>query len=658
MIRNPIKSQLCVPILMVLCLGLPSTLMAQDADVDFSEMSLEDLLNVEVTVASKSEETVADAPSSVTVYTRQEIKNMGITTLEELLNYIPGFQSQRQITFGQSYTIQVRGKPGNGFLSKETLVMKDGQRLNDPYSGGSGSINRLTTLDDIKQVEVIRGPGSALYGSNAFLGVINLVTLDNKNEGSVRATSLEGRDVSANFSKAEGDWALTGYVRGFEDEGQEYDIERDFFGRSGTTRDPRKGLDASAKIQYKDFRLTAGYMERDLPNHMGGIAVGGENINSNLEEQSRINLSYKKDITEKFSLSVMLGHLNGSDFLLWHWPNLFGPDVALDFGAYWKTKNENLNVDMSYKLSDMHNFSFGASYEERGVTDNATIARVNNSITLLRGAAGITSNVSRDVVAAYFQDQMRFGENLRLTLGVRYDDYSDFGDTINPRGALVYNTPFKGKFKVLYGQAFRAPTNSELFTINSLAAWGNPDLKPEEVKTYELVYNQSFTKINFTMTYFNNKFTDNIITAPNPSAPPDIIFINGSDTESTGYELEFTASPVNGWVLRGTYTLSDNTDEWSPDKYGSLVSNLNKGSWNWNVHGTYHGEVDKVPDQSGYLIWNTSIRYEIFENADIQISAMNGSDKSTLSPDAPFTDSGLSVERRGRVYTFGMNFGF
>jgi iron complex outermembrane receptor protein len=307
----------------------------------------------------------------------------------------------------------------------------------------------------------------------------------------------------------------------------------------------------------------------------------------------------------------------------------------------------------------MHSFSFGASYEERGVTDNAAISRVDNVITFTRNELGITSNVIRDVVAFYLQDQMKFGENLKLTLGLRYDDYSDFGDTVNPRGALIYSTPFKGKFKLMYGQAFRAPSNSELFTINSLAAWGNTDLQPEQVKTFEVAYNQSFQKINFTMTYFDNTFTDNIITTANPNPPPDVIFVNQEgETESSGIELEFTASPVKGFFIRGSYTASDNNDEWSPENYGSLILNYNTEKWNFNVNGTWHDEVDKVPGQGNVSILNSSFKFNIFEKTNLQLTAINLTDENSLSPDAPFTDDGLVVERRGRTLTLAVNFDF
>ena len=141
---------------------------------ELMKMDLEELLNVKISVASKFNEEQVLSPSNVTVFTKKEIERMGLRSLDELINFVPGFQSQKQVSYGNSSTIQVRGKPENGYLSKDVLVLKDGVRLNDYLTGGSSFITRSINIQNLEKIEIIRGPGSALYGSNAFLGVINL----------------------------------------------------------------------------------------------------------------------------------------------------------------------------------------------------------------------------------------------------------------------------------------------------------------------------------------------------------------------------------------------------------------------------------------------------------------------------------------------------
>lgn len=124
-------------------------------DDNLLEMSLEDLMNVEVSVASKSKESLSDAPSSVTVLTGTEIRNMGLHTLEDVLNYVPGFQTTRDIEQGTATRISSRGRASA--LSESILFLLNGQRLNDLYTGGVSILNRLIAVDNIKQVEIIRG---------------------------------------------------------------------------------------------------------------------------------------------------------------------------------------------------------------------------------------------------------------------------------------------------------------------------------------------------------------------------------------------------------------------------------------------------------------------------------------------------------------------
>ncbi len=654
---NPLGRKTFCFVLGFMCLLMPTTTMAQDDDLDFSSMSLEDLLNVEVTVASKTEETVADAPSSVTVFTRSEIQNMGITYLEELLNYVPGFQSQRQISYGQSNTIQVRGKPGNGYLSKEVLVLIDGTRINDAFTGGSSMINRYVAIDNIKQVEIIRGPGSALYGSNAFLGVINIVTVKDVNEAKMVLGSYEARDLSANFHVNHNDWKISGFVRAYNDSGDDYQVKKDFFARSGPAHDPREGMDITTRIAYKDFYLDFGFMEKDLPDHMGGIAVGGENISRNEEKQTRISFGWKFEPTDKFDLTISGAHVEAEEYMLWHWPEILGPGQALDFGLTLDVFNTNLNVDMNYQISENNSLSFGASYEERGVDDNSIISSANSQIIFLRGAAGTTENVTQKVNAFYVQDQHRFGERVKVIAGVRYDDYNDFGDTINPRAAAIFSTPWKSKFKLMYGEAFLAPTNSEQYQKNTLASNGNPDLDPENISTLEFAYNQSFSKANLTLTYFTSDVTDLIVLERVDDV--NTIPVNRGEITLEGVELEFTAALGGGVFLRGNYTSHiDSEDPWSADDYGGLILNWSKKRFNLNLHGTYTGKIDKVPDQSSYTIFNASIKYSLLPNFDLQLTGLNISDENSVSPDAPFTDTGIEVERRGQSINFGATYKF
>ena len=145
-------------------------------------MTLDELLGVKITVASRTEEMIEEAPSSVTVYTRREILNMGVRHLEELMNFVPGFQTARTDEYLQQINAPAaRGRRANA-TGLDILLLIDGQRINESWTGGWAALAAFITVENIKQVEFIRGPGSALYGSNAFLGVINVVIVADVNQ--------------------------------------------------------------------------------------------------------------------------------------------------------------------------------------------------------------------------------------------------------------------------------------------------------------------------------------------------------------------------------------------------------------------------------------------------------------------------------------------
>ena len=140
-----------------------------DNDSDYiMSISLEDLLNIEVEVATKSKKSLSDSPSTVSVFTHQEIDALGIETLQELLNLVPGFQTQAIGDHGTAKIATARGRRASntGF---EILVLYDGQRLNSEWSGSALQTNSKMSLKNVKQVEIIRGPGSAIYGSTLLL---------------------------------------------------------------------------------------------------------------------------------------------------------------------------------------------------------------------------------------------------------------------------------------------------------------------------------------------------------------------------------------------------------------------------------------------------------------------------------------------------------
>jgi len=151
---------------------------ADDMDVVF-DLSLKELMNIKITGATLSEENLLSVPAAVTVISSTEIKRLGFTRLDQLMNYIPGYQSYRTDSHSQSYVFSSRGRR-IGNAGREVLILLDGMRINDDWAGGATSKEPVISLANVERVEFMRGPGSAIYGSNAFLGVINIITSKDK----------------------------------------------------------------------------------------------------------------------------------------------------------------------------------------------------------------------------------------------------------------------------------------------------------------------------------------------------------------------------------------------------------------------------------------------------------------------------------------------
>lgn len=609
----------------------------QDDDLDFASMDLEDLLNVEVTVASKSSETVADAPSSVTVFSRQEIINLGVRTLEDLLNYVPGFQTARSgevgtLTAGPS----ARGRRTD-LAGPDVLLLIDGMRYNNSWRGGAFNVSNNITLFNVKQVEIIRGPGSALYGSNAFLGVINIVTQTEKNEGFFGLGSFDSREGYVNVNREVGDGITTSFsARGYSDAGDDYQLPP-FGDTDGQTTDPIDELDIYATVQRKDkWRINMRYAKRRQEDfeQFGAIANG---INYSNEKATSITGAYYPVNNEVWQVKLFGGYLkNEEDFL----EAFFARGVAQAVGIFTSEdpalggtvmdeEQYMMAFDASWNMNSKNTLSFGSSFRRASINK----IRLQNNFdandlfsgnlptpvfTDIREGFILGREGDREVLGIYVQDKFRFTDRFSLTVGARYDDYDDFGSSINPRGAIIYK-PGTSVFKLMYGRAFRAPTIRELTNLD-LSFQSNPDLNPEEVSTLELAWVQKIGRAQITATYYDATIDDGVALVDIGAGTGFQVLQpqNTSEIDLSGFELEFAVPVGNMVVIKGNYTVMNDVVE-NPqliaDTLASFFININPRRFNINLNGFYH---DQVESGSGAILdsfwhFNATFGYQISE---------------------------------------------
>lgn len=634
---------------------------------NLGELSLEDLLELDVTVASKSKESIKDAPSSVSVFTQSDIRKMGIDKLEDLLNFVPGFQTTRDVEQGRTIRISSRGR--GSALSESVLFLVNGQRMNDLYSGGVSLLNRSIPVENIKQVEIIRGPGSALYGSNAFLGVVNIVTLNNENNAQFNVGNLNSRSGSVNLSYADNDLNLSMFVKGFSDDGQEYKDLKDAFGLKNTTKDPIQGFDLATTLKYKNLTINARHTERTLKDFLFFGSVSNNIANEN-PKQSSINFNYEQSILDNLTASLFGGYSNESWRAIGNnvpkgltdknLPNLKEDLIS---GPNLDSYNTNLGLDIRYQLLENNNLSFGTTIERAGQTKVVNLTN-HNPITLdyygrmtevSDPAMTFNRLESRNIFGAYIQDKHSFGDFLNITAGLRVDSYSDFGTSINPRASIVYKTPFDSNVKLMYGKAFRAPNFLELYDKNNPVDFGNTALKPETVQTFEASYTQDLKFANGVATYFNNSITD-LITLDKPVENKDNPlnaprFINKGDQNISGLEFELNTAIFTDLMLRGSYTHLFNKDLPVSNDFASLILNYKLYDFNFNVNGIFRGKIDSLAVQDPYFLLNSSIQYSLNDKVKLTLSGQNLMDTNYVTITKILPDG---IANRGRTFNFGV----
>ncbi len=635
---------------------------------DLSQMSLEELLAIDVTVASRSKEQLLDASSSVTVFTAEEIRRMGIQSLEELLSFVPSFFATRDVEQGTAFRLGARGR--SKFNSEFVLVLLDGQRLNDIYTGGPTLLNRYVALEDVKQVEIIRGPGSALYGSGAFLGVVNLVTDEHSRELALAAGNMDSRRASARISTELGSLGLHAFVRAFSDKGLSYTGIADHWGRTGTTTDPLRGGDAFVSLRGKGLHLTLRHMERHLEDF---FTIGTlQNRSSNEDtRQSSARFDYQSAPAKGAKLSVSGGYaVDDWSFIALQIPS--GVELAPDFqlteanlgGPHLRTTYVNAAADLEYQARASNVLTAGVSYDRGkqtqvqnlGTHDPFTLEYKGGEILDFPDGA-FNETASRQVLGAYLQDSQELTGWLKLVGGVRLDAYDDSGNSINPRAAALVKTPFHSRLKLMYGEAFRAPSFLELYDKNNPVDYGNRSLSAEKVRTVELAYIQSQRAFTTSLTFFHNTIHDVIglgdaVDSPNNPfrAPP---FHNVAANQSTsGLELELLAQPHDKLVLRGCASyLFDANALPAPPFQASLVVNYEVWRFNINVNGFLRQGMRQLPKQGGYFVGNATFLFKVAAKAQLTASLKNLSDERYRTLTTPMPDG---IPNRGRIFEVGL----
>ncbi len=543
--------------------ALPATAGTMPAGTtkDLTEWSLEALMEIEVDTvygAAKREQKVTEAPSSVSIITAADIRQYGYRTLADILKSVRGFY----VTYDRNYHyVGTRGFSRPGDYNSRVLLLVDGHRINNNiYDTAAIGTEFILDVDLIDRVEVVRGPGSSIYGSNAFFGVINVITK--------KARAVKGMEVSAEAGSFDAYKGRATFGKQFRDDfgvllsgsyyrskGQnlyfkEYDAPATNNGRSDNADADRYGS-VFANVQFRDLTFQGGYVSRTKGISTGAWnAVLGDDGTDTTDAQGYADLRYRKAFDGDHDLMLRFFYdyyrYDGS-YMIDYPPATLNRDAAI--GKLWGGE-----VLYNRKVFERHKLTAGLEYQDNFV-------QTQRNYDESPYASYLSEQRGSYVLGAHFQDEFTILDNLILNAGARYDHYKDFRGRINPRAGLIYNPLDGTTLKFLYGEAFRAPNTYELYyNDGNIAQQANPDLDPETIRTYEIVLEQYIRNFRFTVSgfYYDMK---NLITQVTDPVSGLLVFRNAGDVTGKGFELELEGKWAKEVTGRVSYSFTETEDK-------------------------------------------------------------------------------------------------
>jgi iron complex outermembrane receptor protein len=627
------------------------------------DQSLEDLMDkglttppadVQSSTAAKYAQTSATAPATVRLATAEDIKTYGWRTLGEVLRSFPGVFVSNDRFYDH---LGVRGINLAGDFGTRVLLLIDGTRSNDVFDGSYYGNDFVLDVDLIERVEFAPGPGSAIYGNNAFFGVINVIT---KRGHAYNGAELSGEYRSYDTYKMRGSYGkrydngaeVLLSATGFDREGQsslyfpEFDNPQENYGRA-VGLDYDRTQSGFAKLTYKGFLLEAGHLDRSkgFPNAPIG-SVFNDPTNQEHDQFSFVNAKYEDNFAEDWGLNVRLGYQHADYFSNYAFaspPSLFNSLVKQTLkGDRWDGELRLLNNSF-----ERHRLLAGVE-----IQGNQT---ANTSRIYLPGAPASFAETPADFVryGVYLQDEFRLLDALTLLAGARYD-HSPFGQKANPRAALIWQPLKTTTLKLMYGTAFRTPTPYEAVFTNQNIGYTPPRLRPEDIGTVEIAaehYLTPATRLAASVYHFDINgligLSDTL-----PSA-----FGNRQNISGDGMEIEAEQRFSSGVRANLSYALQQakSGGDGLADSPGHMVKlHLSAPLWTerlrMGLETLYFSERgSKLSGVNDYLLANLTLNASLHKNIDLSFSFYN-------LADVRYSDPVGAVYRQNSIEQDGRNF--
>ncbi|PAO03958.1 catecholate siderophore receptor CirA [Enterobacter cloacae] len=624
-----------------------------------------------VVTASATEQNLKDAPASISVITQEDLQRKPVQNLKDVLRDVPGVQLTSEGDNRKGVSIR-------GLDSSYTLILVDGKRVNSRNAVFRHNDFDLSwvPVDAIERIEVVRGPMSSLYGSDALGGVVNIITkkIGQKWTGTLSADST---------------------IQEHRDRGDTYNGQ---FYTSGPLVDGLLGLKAYGSLakREKDGQQKSSTTASGETPRIEGFTSRDANVEFawTPSENHDFTAGYGFDRQDRDSDSLDKNRLERQNYSLSHngrWG--IGNSELKVYGEQVDNKNpgnsnpitsESNAVDGKYvlPLGEINQFlTFGGEWRHDKLKDPVNLT------------GGSSSSTSTSQYALFLEDEWRIFEPLALTTGIRMDDHDTYGDHWSPRAYLVYNATDTVTVKGGWATAFKAPSLLQLSPDwvsgscrGACEIVGNPDLKPETSESFEfgLYYSGEegwLEGVQASITTFQNNVDDRISISRtanvkqaqsypnyvglNADGEPIFRYYNVNKARIRGVETELKFPLAEEWKVTLNYTYNDGRDisNGGNKPLSDLPFHTANGTvdwqatqdWSFYVQGNYTGEkralTSSAPTPGGYVIWNTGAAWQVTKAVKLRAGVQNLLDKDLSRDDYSYTED-------GRRYFVGADYRF
>lgn len=646
-----------------LLLGLAPVLPVRATDL--SAFSLEELLLTEVSSVSRYRQKAIDAPAAVSAVTAEDIRRFGYRSLAEILNGMRGLYT----TYDRNYHyLGARGFSTPGDYNSRILLLVDGVRYNDNvYDQAAIGSDFNIDVALIERVEFVSGPGSSVYGPNAFFGVINVIT---RQGGDLPGWTVAGDLASG---RSAGGRLTHG---GKNEQGTEWLFSVSRRSRSGndlyfpeldtpaTNNGWARELDADrntslfAKLRHFEWTLTAthGRSDKGIPTASYDQVFNAPGANT-LDTRSNLNLEYVSQFDESLALiaRAFTGRYRYTGNYIYDYPPLtVNRDETV--GQWWGSELQLVST----RLAD-HKLVAGADFRRDTRIDQKNFDVDGGPVYLDRQRSGT-------VFGLYLQDELALRPDLSFNLGVRYDHHSASGSSVNPRAGLVYRLQEETALKLLYGSAYRPPNGYELdYSTTAGGAPSDPRLRAETVRSTELVLEHApGVSQRWLWSIFHNDVRNLIVSTVDPVDGLGF-FENIAGAEAIGSEVEWERRWLNGIRLKTSGSWQRVEDK----QTGRLAMNSPRvlakmqlsgplcAGWRYGLETLAAGPRQTLKGQvPGYLVANLNLLSgTLLPGVQLSVGVNNLFDQKYFDP-AGVEHQQLRLRQDGRVFRLGAELSF